>query len=114
MGVCDVVVQMADAVAAARQPLSSSESRWWQAIREISEYQLVQRLDLWEANCNVASPPEPSSPTEELLEEVQMLGLCNLYQAFDEQRTCEFYERLVPYFAQRGVIIPKLVDLTGW
>src|SRR5438093_922463 len=111
MGVSGVVVQLAEAVAAARQPLTPREACWLYLLRGMALYLALSRLDLWEAACNAVAPPTPCSATEELLEEIQMLGLCNLYQAFDEARTREFYARLVPYFAERGVTIPVAPNL---
>jgi hypothetical protein len=118
MGVCEVVEQMASAVAGARQPLSPREACWVYLLRGAVHYRDLRRLDLWENACNAVcsavSPPVPMTATEELLEEVQMLGLCNLYQAFQEERTRSYYERLIPFFEERGVRIPASPDLSAW
>src|SRR5262249_1065842 len=90
VGVSAVVVQMAEAVAAGRQPLSPREACWLHLLRGMPFYLGIGRLDLWEAACNAVSPRTPAGVTEELLAEVEMLGQCNLYQAFDERRTREF------------------------
>ena len=114
MGVCEVVVQMADAVAAAHGPLTPCEACWVHLLRGAVHYRAIGRLDLWEAACNAVTPPAPESVTEELLDEVQMLGLCNLYQAFQEARTRAFYDRLIPFFEERGVRLPPCPDLSEW
>lgn len=114
MGVCDVVKLMADAVATARQPLAPREACWIHVLREAVHYRDLGRLDLWEAACNAVTPRLPETMAEELLAEVQMLGFCNLYQSFNEARTGAFYERLVPFFEERGVHIPPSPDLSGW
>jgi hypothetical protein len=114
MGVCEVVVRMAEAVAVARQPLTAREACWLHLLRGITAYQGIGRLDLWEAACNEVSPATPESVTEKLLEEIQMLGLANLYQAFSELRTQEFYAGLVPFFEEHGICIPTSPDLSEW
>src|SRR5215471_17625762 len=116
MGVCEVVVQMADAVAAARGPLTPREACWVHLLRGAVHYRAIGRLDLWEAACNAVTPPTPAPETitEELLDEVQMLGLCNLYQAFQEARTRAYYDRLRLFFEERGVPIAPSPDLSGW
>jgi hypothetical protein len=114
MGVCDVVEQMANAVAAAHQPLSAREACWVHLLRAAVLYRDLGRLDLWEAACSEVSPLGPRTHTEELLEKVQMLGQCNLYQAFQEGRTRAFYERLIPFFEERAVHLPPCPDLSTW
>lgn len=113
MGVCQVVVQMANAIEAVRSPLTPREACWLYVIRGLPYYYAIKRLELWEAACNKVTP-EPETVTEWLLDEVQMLGLCNLYQAFQPERTRELYDRLVPFFAERGVAIPEHPDLSDW
>jgi len=114
MGICEVVVQMADAVACARQPLTQQEKDWIDQLRTITDYCERKRLDLWESACKAAAGAATDSATSELLSEIQMLGQCNLYQRFNESRTRAFYERLIPFFAQHGVHIPPAPDLATW
>jgi hypothetical protein len=114
MALCEVVVEICDLVEAVRRPLTSQERSWLHAIRGIVWHRDKKRLDLWETECNEASPAKVCTETEELLAEVEMLGMCNLYQAFQEQRTREYYARLEPFFCERGILLPSSPDLSGW
>jgi len=117
MPLCEAVLQLADAVEEqAQAPLTEREKSWLAALRQIVEYRRQSRLDLWERAVNEAglNASQPANATEELLSEIEMLGMCNLYQAFQVERTRDFYARLIPYFAERGVTIPASPDLSGW
>jgi hypothetical protein len=114
MALCQVVIQMADAVAAARAPLTSREQRLIDAIKQISHFSDMNRLELWENAVNAASWHPVETVTQELLEEIVMLGLCNFYQKFNVSRTREYYARLVQFVAQHGVTIPECADVTDW
>ena len=114
MSLCEVVIELADAVAEARQPLTSREERWIEQIRRIGHFHDIRRLDLWEEEVGSVAPRRILTATEELLAEIEMLGRCNLYQAFQVERTCRYYARLVPLFAERGVKIPEAPDLSDW
>jgi hypothetical protein len=90
---------------AARRYLASSSlrSRGWRSPLSFQAY-------------DNAIMPEDLESTEagHLIDELIMLGLCNLYREFQPQRTLELYARLVPIFAEAGVTLPKDPDLSGW
>ncbi|MBL8851498.1 MAG: hypothetical protein JNG89_17575 [Planctomycetaceae bacterium] len=94
--------------------MTPRESRWIEQLKTIVHYRDQRRLDLWEEACCREEPYPLESTTDELLVEVQMLGRCNLYQAFQPERTRAYYERLIPFFAERGVQIPPAPDLSAW
>jgi hypothetical protein len=114
MALCEVVVEMCNLIEAACSPLTPQEKSWLGAIRGIVWWRDKKRLDLWESECNKASPHKVRTETEELLAEAEMLGMCNLYAAFREQRTREYYARLELFFAERGILLPCSPDLSGW
>ena len=114
MALCEVVVEMCDLIEVLRGPLTPEEKSWLGAIRSIVSWKDKKRLDLWESECNKASPDKVHTETEELLAEAEMLGMCNLYQAFQEQRTREYYARLELFFAERGILLLSSPDLSGW
>ncbi|WP_425396918.1 hypothetical protein [Aeoliella sp.] len=115
MPLCEIVVALADAIAEQRPFLTPEEACLLHVVRGIPYYRDIRRLDAWEEACNKVTPDNlTSTETGELLEEVLMLGECNLFQAFEPNRTREFYERLVPFFASRGVTIPTNPDLSDW
>jgi hypothetical protein len=113
MALCEVVIQMADAVAAVRAPLTPSEQLRVENLRQIVRFRDMRRLDLWESLVN-SQKGRPKTPTGELLDEVEMLGMCNLYQKFQVERTREYYSRLVRFFAENGVHIPESPDVSTW
>ncbi len=113
MALCEIVEQLAD-IAFQSLDLTDSDREWLAQIRRIVHFRDICRLDEWEAAVNSASPPQIVTTNHELISEIEMLGLCNLYQAFQPKRTLRFYQRLVPFFAQHGVTIPTDVDLSDW
>jgi hypothetical protein len=115
MALCEVVAAIADAVVDGRQPLTATEACLLHVIKGIPLYRDIKRLDAWESAVNTVTPDDlPSTQTGGLIDELIMLGRCNLYQQFQPQRTQEYYARLVPFFAQAGVTLPKEPDLSGW
>ena len=115
MALCEVVAAIADAVIGRRQPLTPAEACLLHVIKGIPLYRDIKRLDAWETAVNAVTPHDlPSTNTGRLIEELIMLGLCNLYQRFQPQRTQEYYKRLVPFFAEAGETLPEEPDLSGW
>jgi hypothetical protein len=115
VALCEVVAAIADAVIVGRQPLTATEAALLQVIKGISYYRDIKRLDAWESAVNEITPRDlASTNTGRLIEELIMLGLCNLYQQFQPRRTQEYYARLVPIFAEAGIRLPKEPDLSGW
>lgn len=117
MPLCETVILLAEAVEEqSTVPLTDREQAWITAIKKIVEFRDQSRLDLWEAAVNQAGlqDSQPATQTEELLAEIEMLGMCNLYQEFQVERTREYYDRLVRFFTERGVEISISPDLSGW
>ena len=114
MPLCETLAMLVDCVVDGIPTMTAEDQRWANAIRSIVIYRDGKRLDAWESTVNDASPLQKTTPTQEMLGELEMLGMSNLYQAFDPKRTTAFYERLIPYFWDRGIKLPVSPDLSDW
>ena len=115
MALCETVAVIADLMIEGPSALTLNERCLLHVIRNIPFYRDIGRLDLWESACGDVTPDNlTDTETGLLLDELIMLGRCNLYQAFQPQRTREYYDQLIPYFAERGVNIPADADLSCW
>lgn len=114
MPLCETLAMLVDAVTEAFPDAPEDDQRWAAAIRSIVTYRDCRRLEAWESNVNHASPANRTTPLQELLGELEVLGMSNLFQTYDADRTIRFYERLRSYFADRGVELPISPDLQGW
>jgi hypothetical protein len=114
MPLCESLSILVELTMSESTTATSEDKAWASVLRSIATYRDRKRLDEWEAEVNRISPRLRTTPLQQMLGELEMLGMSNLYQAFNIDRTIAFYDRLRPYFAERGVKLPISVDLGGW
>jgi hypothetical protein len=114
MGLSEVVASLAEAIAAARQPLSPREAYLLHVLRGMPLYRDIGRLDLWESAYNEVAPADGASETERLIDDLFGLGQYNLYGAFDAGGTVTYYHRLLASLAGSGIKPPPVADIQNW
>jgi len=114
MPLCETLIKLVDIAIDESPNATPADREWASALQTIVAYRDRKRLNEWEAEINRVSPAQRTTPLQEMLGEIEMLGMSNLYQAFDVQRTIAFYDRLCPYFLDRGIELSISLDLDGW
>jgi hypothetical protein len=114
VGVCQVLAELANAVAEANRPLNHRHALMVHMLRSAPVYRDAGRLDAWEGAYQDAAGDDESSPVDQLLDSIFRLGRHNLYAAFDAPGMQEHYRRLVREFSGAGIPTPESPDLTDW
>jgi hypothetical protein len=114
MPLCEVVATVAMTMAERLSRPTKEEACLIHFLQAMPLLRDIGRLDLWESICDEVDLSGSERSVRLLMEEIIMFGKSNLYQAFDVNRTTEYYRRLSLSFAQMGVELPHNPDVSGW
>jgi hypothetical protein len=114
MGLSEIVAELANALTAARQPLTHRERFLLHVLSGMPKYRDVSRLDLWETAYKEVIPDNDLSETEQIIDDIFSLGQYNLYGAFDAAGTTDCYNKLAARLAQKGLRLPPVQGVQDW
>ncbi len=116
MGLCKLVVALADALAKAKSPLQARQRLLVEILRLMPLYaEGIANLSAWESAFQDAHPERPDeSEVGELLEKIFEFARYNMYTVFDAAKTYEYYVLLSADLMQAGVESRTVQAIPDW
>lgn len=112
MQLSQLIYDLAAMIHAGGVPLTAAQASRLDELMEMPAYFRKRRLDEFEDI--LKRDVNDGTPLGELILELEELALCNLYAAFDPQRTLEYYHLIRNRFADLGFPFPYVDAIEDW
>ena len=115
MGVCNTVRLIAMAIEESALQLNARHQLQLGLLKLMPLYNQLDGLTDWEeAIQQTLAEPDDESDEGRLIYLVYEFGFHNLYGAFDEPGTVDYFGHVAAALKENGIAVPELDDLSDW